>query len=55
MEKQINDFQEGEPLALFALIKDAQVRTTKKGDNYLALTPKSQLGKLPLSERELKG
>lgn len=46
MEKQINDFQEGERLALFALIKDAQVRTTKKGDNYLALTFGDQSGEL---------
>ena len=46
MKKQLNDFQEGEQIAIFALIKDAQLRTTKKGDNYLALTFGDQSGEL---------
>lgn len=46
MAQQINDFQEGDRLTLFALIKDAQVRTTKKGDNYLALTFSDPSGEL---------
>lgn len=44
--KQINDFQEGDSLTVFALIKDAQVRVTKKGDNFLALTFGDQSGEL---------
>ena len=31
MAKQINDFQDGDHYTIFALVKDAQVRTTKKG------------------------
>ncbi|WP_295728492.1 3'-5' exoribonuclease YhaM family protein [uncultured Limosilactobacillus sp.] len=46
MAKQINDFQEGDHLTLFALVKDAQVRLTKKGANYLALTFGDQSGEL---------
>lgn len=38
MAKQLNDLQEGDSIDLFALIKDAQVKTTKKGDQYLSLT-----------------
>ncbi|HJA47144.1 MAG TPA: HD domain-containing protein [Candidatus Limosilactobacillus excrementigallinarum] len=46
MAKQINDFQDGDHFTIFALVKDAQVRTTKKGDNYLALTFGDQSGEL---------
>ncbi|WP_251548037.1 3'-5' exoribonuclease YhaM family protein [Limosilactobacillus caecicola] len=45
-EKQINDFQEGDNISIFALIKDAQVRSTKKGANYLAMTFSDQSGEL---------
>lgn len=44
--KQLKDFQEGDDLALFVLIKDVQVKTTKKGDQYLAMTFGDQSGEL---------
>lgn len=44
--KRLNDFQEGDQLQLFVLIKDAQVKTTKKGANYIALTFGDQSGEL---------
>lgn len=46
MAQQINDFQEGDHFTIFALIKDAQVRSTKKGDQYLAITFSDPSGEL---------
>lgn len=46
MNNQLLDFTEGQDISLFALLKDAQVRTTKKGDDYLALTFTDKYGEL---------
>lgn len=45
-QKKLSDYQEGEQIDLFALIIDVQLKSTKKGDNYLALTFGDQSGQL---------
>lgn len=44
--KQLNDFKEGDQLAQFVLIRDAQVKKTKKGDQYLSMTFSDPSGEL---------
>lgn len=44
--KQISKYQEGDTVDLFALIAEATVRQTRKGDNYLSLTFQDQSAKI---------
>lgn len=44
--KLINDYQEGEKLEAFALISEAVIRQTRKGDDYLNLTFQDRSGKI---------
>lgn len=46
VDKQLADFQDGDQVKVFALIKDAQIRKTRKGDDYLALTFSDRSGDL---------
>lgn len=45
-QKQLADLQDGDRVQLFALIKDALIRQTRKGDDYLALTFSDRSGEL---------
>lgn len=44
--QQLADLQDGDHVQLFALIKDAQIRQTRKGDDYLSLTFSDRSGDL---------
>lgn len=46
MSKKINEFQNGEPMQCFCLIKSADARKTRAGKPYLALTFTDQSGEI---------
>lgn len=45
-DKQLNDLKEGDQLAQFVLIRDAQTKKTKNGDQYLSMTFSDPSGEL---------
>lgn len=45
-DQKLADLHDGDHVQLFALIKDAQIRQTRKGDDYLALTFSDRSGDL---------